>query len=100
MTYSGIYSGSKRLQLLWSTIRNSNTGGYNDFSLQIDLYAKNSYESSPGIRRMECSIGDVKLGKKLSDNLRKIPGVIRVANYCYNKSYKTERRPDNEVNVM
>ena len=63
-------------------------------------YVKNSYESSPGIRRMECSIGDVKLGKKLRDNLRKIPGVIRVANYCYNKSSKTERRPEEYVTVM
>ena len=63
-------------------------------------YVKNSYESSPGIRRMECSIGDVKLGKKLRDNLRKISGVIRVANYCYDTSTKTECRPEDEVNVM
>ena len=63
-------------------------------------YVKNSYESSPGIRRMDCSIGDVKLGKKLLENLRKISGVIRVANYCYDTSTKTECRPEDEVNVM
>ncbi|MBD5270183.1 MAG: hypothetical protein HDS43_06160 [Bacteroides sp.] len=56
-------------------------------------------ESEPGIHRMECSVGDPKLGKRLRAKLKKEPKVIRVSNFYYSSQYESEYRPEDYVTV-